>query len=73
MALKAHLIGTGNPPEIAADAVDTLLALIKHRADCRQCKVDERWCQTAGTYERQFMEGVSRYQHAKERASGSQS
>jgi hypothetical protein len=53
--------------DLAVSAVDTLLALIKHRAGCRQCKVDESWCQTAGRYERLFKEEVSRYQHAKAR------
>jgi hypothetical protein len=66
--MRPHTVTPTAPPEIASDTLDTLLALIKHRKDCGQCRLDERWCDTAGTYERLFMEGVKRYKHAKERA-----
>jgi len=62
-----HTVEATAAGEIASDALDTLLALMKHRADCRQCAIDEQWCAPAGTYQRQFMAGVRRYERSKQR------
>ena len=51
--------------EIACSAVETLIALIDHQRTCKQCCVDESFCDTARTYQSHFMRDVQRYRRAK--------
>ena len=59
------VIGPVALEDMACSAVETLLALIKHRKTCGQCQIDEMFCETAQTYQQLFMQDVRRYARAK--------
>ena len=55
------------PAVFAVYAIETLLSLLQHQAECRQCHLDDAFCNDAQHYQQSFMADVKRYKIAKAR------
>ena len=57
--------------ELANSVLETLQAINRHTANCRQCRTDPRWCDTHKTYTASFQHEYAQWeeQHASAKTS----
>jgi len=54
--------------QYANSALETLISKQRHQDKCSQCRTDPAWCETASTYDREFVRDFGLWNHT--RASG---